>query len=352
MDTVDVLIVDDDDDILNYLSTYLKSAGLKVDTATNGAEALNKLKQYLPELIISDVQMPEMNGYELCRQVRASGLTDVPFFFYSALGTLPERIKGLRMGADDYIVKPVDPEELLLKIKIQLEKRATLRALKERSSINTAQSILKGDLSKIAPFEVFQVLDLQSQNDIWIHFDLADAKTGNIYISEKLIVHADVGEVTGLKAFYRLLGEKEGKFIIKQQPYQGEPSIIEGITELLMEGLTYLDEYNLLISRIKDQGDFLYVKYSKEVFTFHFDDKQMEILRLVAERHVINAILDASSLTDLDTIKTIFELMQLGFVEVEQRKPVKEEAQGSAPAELIEPIASIEQIISLEVQEE
>lgn len=128
---VDVLLVDDDEACLRVISRCLYRGGFTVVVAANGTEALKLLESKKPELIISDVMMPGMNGYEFCRNVRQLGFEDIPFLFLSGLGSPPDRVVGLRMGADDYIVKPVDEDELLLKVKKQLKKTGKMRALKK-----------------------------------------------------------------------------------------------------------------------------------------------------------------------------------------------------------------------------
>jgi DNA-binding response OmpR family regulator/HPt (histidine-containing phosphotransfer) domain-containing protein len=112
-----VLLVDDDPDTLELLAFHLRDAGLGVELALSGNEALEKLQQGLPDAIVADVMMGGMSGYELCRLVREMGHTEVPLLLCSALAGPKERMLGLRLGADDYVVKPFEPDELLLKLR-------------------------------------------------------------------------------------------------------------------------------------------------------------------------------------------------------------------------------------------
>ena len=128
MEAKQVMIVDDNAEVLHIISKSLVRAGFQVVGARNGLEALNSLENNPPAVIVSDVMMPKMTGYELCRAVRSRGLADVPFLLMSSLSSPADRVLGLRLGADDYLVKPVDPEELLLKVRKyihQNEKRET-----------------------------------------------------------------------------------------------------------------------------------------------------------------------------------------------------------------------------------
>ena len=109
-----LLIVDDEANLLRALEAYLGAEGFEVTTARSGAEALVKLAQALPDLIISDIRMPGMSGYELARQLRDSSRTAlVPIIFLTAKGESSDRIEGFRAGVDAYFTKPFIPDELL-----------------------------------------------------------------------------------------------------------------------------------------------------------------------------------------------------------------------------------------------
>jgi DNA-binding NarL/FixJ family response regulator len=109
-----LLIVDDEPHLLRALEAYLSAEGFEVTTARSGTEALVKLTQAVPDLIISDIRMPRMSGYELARQVRDSSRTAlVPIVFLTAKGESGDRIEGFRAGVDAYFTKPFVPGELL-----------------------------------------------------------------------------------------------------------------------------------------------------------------------------------------------------------------------------------------------
>ncbi|WAL60537.1 response regulator transcription factor [Thermocoleostomius sinensis] len=118
-----ILIVDDDITLKTALIRYLQNRGYSVLEASSGAEALAMVEQNPPDVIVSDVMMPEMDGLEFCRRLRASRSGQlVPFIFLSSRKELDDRIQGHQMGADDYLIKPFDPKELVAKIESQLER--------------------------------------------------------------------------------------------------------------------------------------------------------------------------------------------------------------------------------------
>ena len=117
-----ILIVDDDDRIRNLLKDYLSENNYIVSTAINAENAKEKLQYLKFDIIILDVMMPGQNGYELTKEIKKQ--IKIPIILLTAKGEVENRIKGLELGADDYIGKPFEPKELLLRIKNIINKIA------------------------------------------------------------------------------------------------------------------------------------------------------------------------------------------------------------------------------------
>jgi two-component system KDP operon response regulator KdpE len=109
-----ILIVDDEPRILNFLTTKLHTSGYEVITANNGVSAIEQAQAQEPDLIVLDVVMPRMDGFQTLKELRT--FSSVPVIFLSARGTDVDRIKGLGLGADDYLAKPFSPDELVARI--------------------------------------------------------------------------------------------------------------------------------------------------------------------------------------------------------------------------------------------
>ncbi|MEM8505339.1 MAG: response regulator transcription factor [Cyanobacteria bacterium P01_D01_bin.1] len=122
-----ILIVDDDRTLRAALTRYLKDRGFIVYSAASGLEGFDSFSQNTPDLIVSDVVMPRMDGFELCAKVRDSESGQLlPFIFLSARCDLEDRIQGHSLGADDYLVKPFHPKELIAKIESQLARASRI----------------------------------------------------------------------------------------------------------------------------------------------------------------------------------------------------------------------------------
>lgn len=310
MDVIHVLLVDDDPDVLHIMASQLRQAGLGVDVVTSAAEALLKLDQFVPELIIADVQMPGMDGYELCRAVRARGLNEIPFFFCSANGSLPQRVIGLKVGADDYLVKPVNPEELLFRVQFQLEKN---RRTREAQRLAEARSGgLTGTLTELELPQLLQLMDQRGKGDVRLRIESPTA-TASVYVSGRSILHVTHGAHSGEKALLRILAMADGEFSVEPNYYVGDRTIEGRIDELLLSGLAQLDEYRLLRQGFDQSGDFIFVRYGKELFSRRFEPITLAVLALIEEHHVLDRILDASPYTDLVTLRIVSELIQVGL---------------------------------------
>jgi DNA-binding NarL/FixJ family response regulator len=117
-----LLLIDDDPNLILLVKDYLEFRGYNVDTAENGREALELLDNLVPDMIICDVMMPEMDGYTLVKHIREEPVTNrIPVLFLSAKGQSQDRVKGLNEGADVYMSKPFEPEELVAQVESSLK---------------------------------------------------------------------------------------------------------------------------------------------------------------------------------------------------------------------------------------
>lgn len=118
-----ILVVEDDYDIAQLLAITMKKAGFEVATSDNGYEALNLIRRFPPDLIILDLMIPGIDGFEVCKAIKRDPRTaGVPVLIVTARGEEMDRVIGLELGADDYVVKPFSPRELLLRVRAILRR--------------------------------------------------------------------------------------------------------------------------------------------------------------------------------------------------------------------------------------
>ena len=209
-----ILLVDDEQDILDFLSYNLEKEGYWVDTATNGKEAIAKAKKNIPDLIVLDVMMPGMDGIETCRELRNSdSLKNVLIAFLTARNEDYSQIAGFDVGADDYITKPIKPRVLVSRIKALLRRAAVTGSQSEVFEVGGIRVekdrhlIVKNGIEISLPKKEFKLLVLLI------------SKPGKVFSREYILQHVWGNEVVvgdrTIDVHVRKLREKIGDDYIK-----------------------------------------------------------------------------------------------------------------------------------------
>ena len=306
---VDVLLVDDDRTGLMILSRSLERANFSVVAANSASEALDVLTSFRPEVILADVSMPGMDGFEFFRTVRAMGLVDVPFIFCSGRDGALDRILGLRMGADDYLVKPIVPEEVVLKVRLQITKVQYLRALKAALENKDSHLIMRGNFGGISVLDVLQTARMLGQGEYAVRFT-TEEDSGTVYLNSGRVLHAETGWFSGAKAFSRLLQWEKGEFDIEHKHYDDEPTITGGLEELMLHHLTQIDEVRVLRQDIEAQGH----QFLVEIHGDYLNENEIIVCDLIETNTSLNGIFDNSLLSDKVTAETLLQLLDKGTV--------------------------------------
>lgn len=131
-----ILIIDDDKNICEILKIYLLNEGYEVEFAHDGSAGIDKAKEFKPNLILLDIMLPVISGWEVCKLMRK--FTDVPIIMLTALDTMENKIEGLNIGADDYIVKPFEPKEVLARVNAHIRRQEGNGNKEEKNSTNSS----------------------------------------------------------------------------------------------------------------------------------------------------------------------------------------------------------------------
>ena len=154
-----LLVVEDDIDIGNMLKIYFSGMDFDVDVAVRGSDALEKTKQSLPHLIVLDIMLPDIDGYEVCRNLRTNMRTShIPVIFLTQKDERSDKLQGLELGADDYITKPFDIEELKLRVQGAI-KRSERESLTDPRSGRPAGRLIEEQLRRIIREKGWALLD-------------------------------------------------------------------------------------------------------------------------------------------------------------------------------------------------
>lgn len=313
--TADVLLVEDDRILLRILSLALTQRQMRVVAVESADEALEQLNYIEPEAIISDINLPGLSGYDFLRRVRGMGLLDVPFLFCSGNNRASDRIQGLTLGAEDYLVKPIIPEEMVLKVQAQIRKKHYLRALRaavERTDMESSQSLLKGNLSSMTVADVLQMTLMLGQGNYRVRIENED-DSGIIYLRAGVVCQAETGWHFGHKAFFRMLSWNSGTFSVDDSTFEEEPSLSSRLEDILLDGLTRLDEYRLRLAELIQEGSHFESCTIAENLS-PLSKAENELLQLLQQQQHLPRILDCSPLSDLEIVTTLLELKKDGVI--------------------------------------
>lgn len=156
-----LLIVEDDFDISNMLRIYFSGQGYDVDIAPRGSDALQKTRQNLPHLIVLDIMLPDIDGYEVCRTLRTQTRTrHIPVIFLTQKDERSDKLQGLELGADDYITKPFDIEELKLRVQNAIA-RAERESLTDPRSGLPSGRLIEEELRRIIRADDWALMDIR-----------------------------------------------------------------------------------------------------------------------------------------------------------------------------------------------
>jgi DNA-binding response OmpR family regulator len=118
-----ILVIDDEEDYINLVRTVLEPLGYSILSTSNGLEGINRIKSEIPDLVILDVNMPEVNGYQITEQIRRTQeIKHIPIILLTVRRKEDDKVKGLDLGADDYITKPFHPKELIVRVETVLRR--------------------------------------------------------------------------------------------------------------------------------------------------------------------------------------------------------------------------------------
>ena len=199
MATNKVLIADDDSNISELIKVYFEKDGFNTVVARNGKEAVELFKSEAPSIVILDVMMPEMDGWQVCREIRR--VSNIPIIMLTAKGETFDKVLGLELGADDYIVKPFDPKELIARVKAVLRRSDTKEVSAEKElvfpnlTINLTNYELKinGEITEVPPKELELLYFLASNpNRVFTREQLLEQVWGFDYFGDSRTVDVHI----------------------------------------------------------------------------------------------------------------------------------------------------------------
>ena len=240
------LIADEDEAFRKYLAMPLAAQGFTIQEAADGSAAWQLAVQHRPWLILADVSMPEVDGFEFCRRVRSHPLlSHTPLLFISGTDKYKERYRALQIGADDFLSKQMPIRELLMRIQLLLTKYSDLGTEQEQAGaqVGEAAGVFQG---RVEVFGAPALLQMCAQGRLTgIFTALAEDEENTAAVMgfrEGEVISATVGSVSGVEAAYAFLAWAQGSFkFTPGEPGDGDP-LAQSVEHLLLEGCRLLDE--------------------------------------------------------------------------------------------------------------
>jgi DNA-binding response OmpR family regulator len=191
-----ILIIDDDMELLGLTQMWLLNAGYDAVTAEDGSAGLRRVYISRPDLVLLDVNMPRLDGWEVCRRIR--DMSDIPVIMVTVNGQRADRLKGFNLGADDYITKPFDFPEMVARVGAVLRRSGTAKQQEKKGTFHhghleidwrSHQVYVKGDRVKLSPTE-YKLLSCLVENRGWVvtHEELLRKAWGPNYIGDRSFV--------------------------------------------------------------------------------------------------------------------------------------------------------------------
>ena len=344
-----LLLVDGDTRSLRVLEVSLRKSGFTVTTAISVQDALDKLEVTPPDLIVSETAFQDGDGFELRRRVRShTEWSEIPFIFLTAELAIENKIKGLELGVDDYLTKPIYIKEIITRINILLQKRQRARFEERRDG----RTRFAGRVSDMPVVDVIQTIEVSRKSGV-IQFTAERGRNATIYFRDGKVIDAEAGTLLGEDAVYRLLTWSEGEFEVVFRTVRRREVILTSSQGLLMEGMRRLDEWSRLLEQLPTLSHRFEVD-AAELATRLGDvpDDNNRILRLLDGKRTLLEVIDASDVGDLECLQAISKLYfedllidldhgaptrrdtgkSMPLVEVEAPTPIEESASGPTRA--------------------
>ena len=234
---LNVLVVDDDKRYREYAAEPFRKRGDTVRTTADGLEALAMCIEQPPDVVLTDVQMPRMDGWQLLRLLRARPeLASVPIVFLTSLDGDAERLKGYQLGVDAYIPKPYTPDELLVRVhRIVMRARSSLPTFTERTT-------LRGELEHVAPSSLFSIMEVEKKTGSLL---LMGPSVARVFFKDGRALRAEIEgspSTSSRDALMSVLDWSSGQFEFTPEDVTCRDEVGKAVTALMLEHARIQDE--------------------------------------------------------------------------------------------------------------
>jgi DNA-binding response OmpR family regulator len=307
-----LLLVDADPRSTRVLEVSLKKAGYSVTTASDGLDAITKLEVSTPDLVLSDTRLPRLDGYALVRRLKdRTEWAQIPVVFLTSQKSVEDKIRGLELGVEDYLTKPIFVRELLARVNLLLARRAH-DSITTRGPVS-GRTRFTGSIQDMAVVDLLQTFEVSRKSGV-VHLNYS-VQHAHIYFREGKIVDANLGRLRGEEAIYRVLIWNEADFEVEFSPVKNDDLIGTSTQGILMEGMRRVDEWGRLMEQLPSLTTIFEIDHAQLLERLNeIPDELNGILRLFDGRRSLMDVVDESPFEDLSTLSTISKLYFEGLL--------------------------------------
>lgn len=334
MDNPTILVADGDPKNLQILRENLETAGFEVIVAADGMQAWQKISSSVPDLILSEVNLPKLDGFQLLEKLKADPVTSsIPLMFLTNRRELQDRVRSLRGGVKDYMIKPLHIKEVLARIRMILRR---MERIKEDEA-ETAKKLV-GRLEEFSPVDLIESFGVERKTGV-LTLHNENNRNGEIYFRDGAVVNASLGNLKAEKAVYQMLPWKHGHFTMIFKEINVPDEISVSNLGLLLQGFKRMEERERLFKLLPSPettfvitDTFRSVLQKRELTT-----EVSRFVSLIDGRRDLLQIIDESTYDDIKTLERLVKLYQQGFIKPSKTIITAEDDERDLSSTLAEP---------------
>jgi len=291
------------------LEVSLRKAGYSVTATTDAQGALDMMALSVPDLILSDTRLPGSDGFAFVQRIQERPeLATIPFIFLSSDPSVESKVRGLELGVEDYLTKPIYIKEIITRVNLVLQRKQ-----REGLKNTLSKTRFSGSLADMGLVDLLQTIDISRKSGV-LHLESGHTH-GEIFFREGKIVDAEVGRLVGERAVYRALVFSDGTFEIDFRPVRREERIQISTQGILMEGMRRLDEWGRMLEQLPPLDSVFEVDEGQLVERLaEIPDEINEVLRHFDGKRALLSVVDAADADDLTTLTAISKLYFEGLI--------------------------------------
>lgn len=322
-----LLLVDADPRSIRVLEVSLRNEGFSVTTSPDGADALEKLQFAVPDLILTDTRLPRLDGFEFVRRLKEhSEFATIPIVFLTSEKAIEDKVKGLELGVEDYLTKPIFVRELITRVNMLLARKTQQRIA---TGPLTTRTRFAGSLEDMGVVDLLQTVEVSRKSGV--ARILSGQREAVIYFRDGKVVDAEQLRLRGEEAIYRALLWSNGTFEVEFRSVDNDDIVSTSTQGLLMEGMRRVDEWGRLAEQLPSTTAVFDVDHQELLERLaEIPDELNGILRMLDGARSLMVVIDESPFDDLSTLSVISKLYFEGLLK--QVADAEEAAEGVVPS--------------------